>query len=142
MVLPYGRMVRRPAARVIAVCWLVLQSAALAVAPLTMQCLHDHTEAVSCAQGHHGGHAVSHDSEHAAHAAVTHPATHDHSSDGPAMRCLCLVSESAVNALTLGTALLPEAFTLAPLSITGTPVPLELSPLAALAPLDTPPPRA
>lgn len=138
-----GVMVRRPAARVIAVCWLVLQSAALAVAPLAMQCLHDHTEAVACAQGHHGGHAgVTHDSGHAADAAVTHPVTHEHSSDGPAMRCLCLVSESAVNALTLGTALLPEALTLAPLSIATTPVPLELSPLAALARLDTPPPRA
>ena len=136
-------MVRRPAVRVIAVCWLVLQSAALAVAPLAMQCLHDHTEAAACAQGHHGGHTGdSHDLEHAAHAAVTHPATHEHGSDGPKMRCLCLVSESAVNALTLGTALLPDTIAWAPLSIAGTPVPLELSPLAAVARLDTPPPRA
>ena len=125
-----GVMVRRPAARVIAVCWLVLQSAALAVAPLAMQCLHDHTEAVACAQGHHGEH------DHGEHHG------HGEHHDGPKMRCLCLVSESAVNALTLGTALLPEAFMLAPLSIASTPVPLELSPLAPLARLDTPPPRA
>lgn len=146
----------RPAVRAIALCWLVLQTTAFAVAPMAMRCLHDHTAIDACAQGHHGV-AVHH--EHGSHDHGNVHANHDmpaghhghggsaeqdppYGGDGPKMRCLCLVSEAAVDALTLGAALLPPAEAAVIPATAGQPMTHDILALVADRRLDTPPPRA
>jgi hypothetical protein len=142
-----------------AICWLVCQLAALALAPFGLCCDHGHETAAAAAHAcagmasdhvcplhrpargatGHSHHAAGHGSHRGGDdmAAPAPPA-----GDAPAMSCVCRVSDAGLASILVGQSVLPPSFVL-PFEPTSSDI-ASADPRAATyaAPMDPRPPRA